>query len=329
MGVALKAKASDVVLRKSNSLVQACYRLEVVELRALLLALHKGLEDDCFSVGDDTCRSSAKPILLLAADFCEHFPGMDAAHVYGQMRAAFRGIMRKPISFIMTTDGAETEREMPWLSQADYKKDEGSIEVLFNERVVPHITRLDKRYTEIRLGAAAKLTSAHAIRLYEMLCQFRSTKTRDISIEWLRTTLMLESEYESVFELKRRVIDPAVKQINALTDLTVSYTQKKKGRVVDSLLFLIREKTSTQPARLAPIDEILINATARPGETRDQTYQRIRVDRSQAQKPTRRRLVQVQIDLTGIEPPLATQRETPAVKSERSNVLRAALKKSV
>ena len=55
---------------------------------------------------------------------------------------------------------------------------------------------------------------------------------------------MLNSEYQRVLDLKKRVIDPAVLQINEFSDLTVSYTQKKKGRTVTHFIFNFSQKAT-------------------------------------------------------------------------------------
>ena len=51
-----------------------------------------------------------------------------------------------------------------------------------------------------------------------------------------------DDEYKIMGNFKLRVLDLAVNEINEKTDLTVSYTQEKKGRVIHGFKFVIKQK---------------------------------------------------------------------------------------
>jgi plasmid replication initiation protein len=82
--------------------------------------------------------------------------------------------------------------------------------------------------------------------------------------------------------LKLRVIDPSVKQINEHTDLQVGYENIKFGRTVTGLRFSIKEKLPPKPPRHPRITDAYIAACARPGETRDEVVARIMEERKKA-----------------------------------------------
>jgi plasmid replication initiation protein len=48
------------------------------------------------------------------------------------------------------------------------------------------------------------------------------------------------------FDVKRKVLDQAVKEINELTDITVKYTPIKKGRSVEEIQFNIFPKNEIE-----------------------------------------------------------------------------------
>jgi plasmid replication initiation protein len=95
------------------------------------------------------------------------------------------------------------------------------------------------------------MTSIYGIRLYELLMQWKSTGKREIEIEWLKELLELDTSYERMDNLKRRVIEPAIKDINTHSNFQVSWTQRKTGRKVTHLTFEFSEKktpkTNTPP----------------------------------------------------------------------------------
>jgi plasmid replication initiation protein len=93
------------------------------------------------------------------------------------------------------------------------------------------------------------MDSAHAIRLYELLCQWRDAGEREVTIEWLREAFQLDGKYPAIKDFKKRVIEPAVEQINELTPLWVKWDQRKTGRRVSHLLFTFGKKPSEKAAK--------------------------------------------------------------------------------
>lgn len=46
------------------------------------------------------------------------------------------------------------------------------------------------------------MTSAHAVRLYELLMQYLSIGTREIELSWLKETLGIANEYKAIKDFK-------------------------------------------------------------------------------------------------------------------------------
>jgi hypothetical protein len=119
--------------------------------------------------------------------------------------------------------------------------------------MVPHITQLEREFTRYSLQMIANMTSAYAIRLYELLVQWGNVGERTVEVAWLKESLMLERDYPRMFDFKRRVIDVAVAQINDYSDLTVRYTQRKTGRTVTHLIFIFAHKTPPAAVQASPL----------------------------------------------------------------------------
>ena len=96
--------------------------------------------------------------------------------------------------------------------------------------VVPLITRLEEQFTQYDIEQISGLSSAYAVRMYELLICWRSTgKTPIIELDEFRKRIgVLDTEYTRTDNLKMRVIELALKQINEHTDITASYEQHKK-----------------------------------------------------------------------------------------------------
>jgi len=58
----------------------------------------------------------------------------------------------------------------------------------------------------------------------------------------LKERLELQDQYSRFFDLKKRIIDPAIIEINNSTNLVISWDTVKRGRVITGLTFSIKEK---------------------------------------------------------------------------------------
>lgn len=130
---------------------------------------------------------------------------------------------------------------------------EGAIEIVFTPAVVQGISRINgvkEFFTQYLLSQTAQLKSVYSSRLYELLIQWRSTgKTPIINLEDFRAQLGVEeNQYKLMSDLKKRVLDLAINDINEKTDIKVNYQQHKKGRSISGFSFTFKQKkTSNQP----------------------------------------------------------------------------------
>lgn len=112
-----------------------------------------------------------------------------------------------------------------------------------DREAIPLFINLSKGYSQFQLQMALKLTSEYAQGLYPWLSSFAHSGWWRISIEELRRHVNLEdSEYHLFADLRRRVIDMALTQINTHSDLDVTYKTLKQGKAVVGLEFAICRK---------------------------------------------------------------------------------------
>ena len=72
--------------------------------------------------------------------------------------------------------------------------------------------------------------------------QFNATKERKINLIDFKSLFNLKDKYLLFRDLNKRVIKPAVKEINQSSNLTVHYNPIKQGRTVIALQFDFEEK---------------------------------------------------------------------------------------
>lgn len=273
---------------KSNRLVEARYKLNLVEQQIILYSL-------CRSREDERGLSPLEPVTISAANFAAQF-GTNETKVYGQLREAMDTLYERSIT-IHDTDpktGFPRVTKTRWISEASYIDGAGQIQIIFAPKVIPFITRLGEggNFTSYLLERIGNMTSGHAIRLYELLVQYQGAGSRALDIADLKETIGLEpTEYSAIKDFKKRVIDLAVGQINKHSDIRVSYENIKAGRVVTGLLFRIEAAKPPAPAdvpgkpparrKKAVIDRAYIEKHARVGESYDQAYRRLLEEQGQ------------------------------------------------
>jgi plasmid replication initiation protein len=249
---------------KSNRLVEASYRLTLVEQQIVLYSLVAARETQ-------KGLNPADPVTIRALDFAAQF-GNEVGSVYGQLKEAMGTLFKRKVT-IHDTDpltGLPRATETRWISSASYIDGDGSIQIIFAPKAIPFITRLDKEFTSYRLDKVGKLSSVYAVRMYELLVQFLTVGKREFEITSLRGILGLEKRYSEIDDLKKFVLDTSVKQINEHTDITTSYTQRRTGRRVSHFMFTIASKDAAPKKKKASPRPTAPPATPRPKQTAEE-----------------------------------------------------------
>ncbi|MDY7576540.1 RepB family plasmid replication initiator protein [Actimicrobium sp. CCI2.3] len=225
------------VVVKSNRLVEASYRLTLVEQQIILFAICKAREEKILI-------TPSTLITISANEFSAMF-GPGSTNVYAQLKVAASTLFDRRVVINDKDEKTGRPRKVMtrWVQDVAYIDGIGQIQVAFARKMIPYITRLEQSFTKYRLEKVGLLSSAHAVRLYEMMIQrLGMSPVPAISITSLKDALDLGNEYDRTDNLKRAVIDVAIKQINKLTDIDVSYEQVKTGRSITHFKFSIALK---------------------------------------------------------------------------------------
>lgn len=223
---------------KDNALINASYNLELTEQRLIMLAIINARESGQGITADSKLE-------IHASDYAKLFNvSIDAS--YKALREAVNNLFNRQFSY--TAEYKRTGKtgivRSRWVSRIFYVDDLALLEITFAPDVVPLITRLEEHFTSYQAKQVAHLTSKYATRLYELLIAWREVgKVPQIEIGDFRNRLgLLESEYTAMSDFKKRVLEPSIKQINQHTDITVTYEQHKKGRLISGFSFKLKQK---------------------------------------------------------------------------------------
>lgn len=231
---------------KDNALINASYNLDLVEQRLILLAIVEARES-----GNGI--NANNPLTVHAESYINHF-SVHRNTAYQALKDACKDLFARQFSYQEQRKNGIANITSRWVSQIAYIDNSATVELIFSPAIIPLITRLEEQFTSYELKQIGGLTSAYAIRLYEILITWRSAgKTPIIELSDFRQKLgVLQNEYSRFNNFKVRVLDPAIKQVNEHTDITVTYTQHKTGRSITGFSFKFKQKQQTKIEK--PVD---------------------------------------------------------------------------
>lgn len=164
----------------------------------------------------------------------------DSGKNYADVKAALQKIADNGFWI----DEGDSELYFQWIVSPRIYKKTGKVSVRITEEVMPYLWNLRERFVAYELYQTLAMKSTYSIELFELLKSYAFRKKITVSIDDLRKYFGLGDKYKAYRDFKRRVVDPAVKEINEYTDLFVSYDPVRRGNPFAALTFTIEKKGS-------------------------------------------------------------------------------------
>jgi plasmid replication initiation protein len=272
---------------KDNALIDASYSLDVTEQRLILLSIIEARETGRGITADGFLE-------IHASSYMNQFK-VEKHAAYEALSNACKSLFRRYFTYQDTEPKTGKSRlvESRWVSKVAYIKDAAMVQICFAPDVIPLITRLESNFTSYEIQQISSLSSAYAIRLYELLIKWRSLgQTPLINIADFRKQLGVEiDEYQRMGAFKERVLNLAMQQINEHTDILIDYEQHKAGRVITGFSFTFTQKKQpkdvtpkTQKAKPKPTEDLntllqdkkFLEKHARAGESWEDVRSRLK-----------------------------------------------------
>lgn len=274
---------SQLTVCKSNKVIEAGYKLSLNEQRLILTCIAK--------VNSSKQLLSTERFEVTAKEFSDLF-GISENKAYQTLKEVSEQLFERYV--IIDNPDPETPTlkytKTRWISSIDYLPEMGKVSLYFAQRMLPYLSELKGQFTFYQLENIGGMTSVYAIRLYELLMQWKSTGTREIELAWLKRQFQIEEKYQSIKDLKKYVIEPAINDINTHSDYQVTWTQRKTGRNVTHLTFTFGLKNPPEAAeknkekRILGIPKSEIEQHAMPGESWEGAATRIKAGKAKKQK---------------------------------------------
>lgn len=225
---------------KDNALINASYSLELTEQRIILLAILKARENK---------TPHNQELIVTAQSYITAF-NVHRNTAYKTLKTACDNLFTRQFTYQRYNSNGNIEQvKTRWVQSVIYAENESYIKIKFTDEILPLVTMLEKHFTSYELQQVASLKSIHAIRLYELLIQYRTVGKIEISLNDLRLKLgIADGKYPTMNNFKARVLDVGIQQINEHSDITAKYEQVKTGRTIIGFKFSFKQKAKATTA---------------------------------------------------------------------------------
>lgn len=222
---------------QANPLIEGRKPMNALEMRLFLLALQN--VNPHISENDKYYDRGFKELHLTPSKVKEIFG-------HGEYLHRLKEVCRKLIQRSVVVEGENGEQIYYALfGRIRYQPRDG-LRIKFNDDMRPLILDILESgysYTKVSMKQIFQLSSAYAMRLLELMLQYRGMMkdkqiVRQMTLDELRFRLdVQDGTYPAIKDFKRRVLDAPIRDINEKTQYRISYENVKTGRKVTGFIF--------------------------------------------------------------------------------------------
>lgn len=223
-------------IAKSNELIQhSRYSLPITQQKMLLYLISKIKPQD----------SGEELYTFNITDFCDAV-GLDRSEgYYHNLKAQLKALADSSVWIRMEDN---KEHLFRWIEDPVIDPGSGTVEIQFKKIVRPYLFDLKARYTQYKFIEVARLKSKYAIRLFELLRSYTTQEKlsngqevdQPFTVDELKLRMDATETYKRYFDFKKRVLIPAVDEINACSDtMHIDFEEHRRGNAIKAIIFTI------------------------------------------------------------------------------------------
>lgn len=245
--------SETIMITKSNTLVEAGYDLTMAEHDLMTLAINKIHKQQ---VGGKQVMITAKEFAAAnqVSEIYAYKTLKDTAKTLGEKKLKFT--LYRDLSIISDKEDDKLSvlkpphnnfttlrAEYNWLQGISYQDQQGYLLLHFSDPLAFLIEHTGKAYTKYDYVKTVAFTGASSKRIYELITKWQKLgSTPEMTVfEW-KDLFGVADKYPKVAEFKRRVLDPAIDQINKQGDFKLEIVPIKAGRNITHFRIDIKVK---------------------------------------------------------------------------------------
>ena len=188
-----------------------------------------------------------EPITVHAGDMADILEIESTKNLYRDLVRAADDLMKTTMKI---SEPGKNRRRKTIMDECEYNDGEASITLKFRGWFIPHISGLIKPFRKLQLQQNLAMPSSHGRRLHQLIYRWEFKHgTKRISLDDFREAMGVVGKYASIKDLKKKVLLPAVRDVNEHSDRTITWEQQKRGRTIEYLTFTITQKQKSEPIR--------------------------------------------------------------------------------
>jgi len=232
-----------------NELVRRIQRMKLSEKRLLALAIAKCnpkakiLKDRAMRPDPTTGDAPGWTIRVTAQEFLEAYPHIESKHAYSELKQAAENLFDCRIEWDeeVVERGKKTvkHRVVRWIYEKVDTTTAGWVDIKFSPSIAPYLLGIESEFTKYKLKLAADLRSIYSWRLLEIIAQYRDKGFVSIGYDdFCQAVGAPDSCVKDSGQLRRRVIEPAVKELGEKNGISIAWEAvKPAGRKVTGFRF--------------------------------------------------------------------------------------------
>lgn len=197
--------------------------------------------------------------------------GVTGTNNMQHVKNSLRALMSKPVEFnVLNNAGDEEWRAFAWVSEVVISA--GQVRFAFPPSLAEKV-RDPTMWTLNQLAITTLFDSKYSHALYQNCQRFRSLRsTGEIDVPtWRRLLDATEPSYDQFKNLRRRVLEPAIDEVNRVSDIELEPHWIKQSRSVVAIRFTIKEKRAIKSLEvdgsIVPNTEQVFSSSAEPTTT--------------------------------------------------------------
>lgn len=251
-------EGKEIVISKSNALIEGAYDLSPAEHDLLTLAINKLHKQ----------RNDSKQVFITAKEFAIANQ-VSEKYAYEVLKETAKRLHERKLKCTIYVDedkkiageediysiarpkGFHKPMKMyfNWLQAVAYQDENGFIYLMFSDPLAYLISKTGEAYTKYDYLKTNDLIGFHTKRLYELVNKWKGANptngNRHPQIvmetdEW-KDFFGCADKYTKLADFKRRVLLPSIKQINEQKDFTLTLMQEKVGRNITHFIINIKD----------------------------------------------------------------------------------------
>ena len=242
---------------QENSLLRAHYACSVKEKRLLQIGMSKLNPTESYLTLD---KDAPPTITVTVDDWIKAYGGGVARQAYRDLTQAADMLYERSVHLHPKDAGPSGKEKFRWFERSRFDAALGTVDLTFTYSAARRLVGMENNFTSTDLLSVEGLKRLSSIRLYELAKSIldvsksrkKLTGHQTMAVDDFRYMVDCVDKYPRFPELKRCVIDPAMREVSLKTDLTITAKYEKAMRNVVRIQWTVKD--NDQPDMLSGVE---------------------------------------------------------------------------